>query len=134
MIIKNKNFISEQMTKKDVIMAFDRHPDDLIWEGYLKRYFQYYKPTQKLMEQFIPIEIEIIDVQRLNGYNLFYIKNVQEIFECDRTTAKIILKKHFNKTQFGYWKRSEKLDELLAEGEIKLKLKEDKNEKTQNIL
>ena len=128
MQIKNKNFISEQMTKKDVVNAFGVIPDALIADGYLKRYFQYFKPTEKLMEQFIPIEIEIIDVQRLNGYNLFYIKNIQEIFECDRTTAKIILEKHFDKTNFGYWKRSEKLDELLAEGEVVLKLKGEKDE------
>lgn len=128
MQIKNKNFISEQMTKKDVVNAFGEMPDMLIAEGYLKRYYQFFKPTEKLTEEFIPIEIGIVDIQRLNGYNLFYIKNIQEIFECDRTTAKVILEKHFNKTNFGYWKRSEKLDELLAEGEVTLKLKENKNE------
>lgn len=126
MQIKNKNFISGQMTKKDIIFAFGEKPETLVADGYLKRNYQYYKPTEMLLEQFIPIEIEIIDIQRLNGYNLFYIKNIQEIFNCDRTTAKIILEKYFNKTNFGYWKRSEKLDENLAEGETILKLKEDR--------
>lgn len=126
MQIKNKNFVSGQMTRRDVFYAFGEIPETLIIDGYLRRYYQYYKPTEKLLEQFIPIEIEIIDVQRLNGYNLFYIKNIQEIFGCDRITAKIILEKHFYKTNFGYWKRSNKLDELLAEGEVMLQLKEDK--------
>jgi len=133
MKIKNPNFISETMTGKDVMLAFDLESYKdlyvLVEKGLVKKYYQYYKPTEKLMEQFIPIGIEIIDTQRLNGYNLFYIKNIQEIFNCDRITAKIILNKYFDKTNFGYWKRSEKLDELLAEGEtiLTLKLKEDNN-------
>ena len=123
MEIKNKNFISETMTGKEVTLAFGIKPNNLIEEGYLKKYYQYYKPTEKLMQLLMPETIEIIDIQRLNGYNLFYIKNIQEIFNCDRTIAKIILEKYFDKTNFGYYKRSERLDELLAEGEIQLKLK-----------
>jgi len=128
MEIKNRNFISEKMTGKDVMFAFGlaRHSEIsvLIGQGLITRYYQYFKPQDKLTEQLIPIEIEIVDIHRLNGYNLFYIKNIQEIFDCDRTTAKVILKKYFNKTNFGYYKRSRKLDELLADGEIMLKLKE----------
>ena len=130
MQIKNKNFISETMTGKDVIYAFDlksyKEISYLIADGFLKRYYNYFKPTEKLWKQFTPIEIEIVDIGRLNGYNLFYVKNIETIFDCNRIIAKIILNKYFKKTDFGYWKRSEKLDELLANGETILKLKQDK--------
>lgn len=116
------------MTKKDVRGAFGEDCDThiLIGDGWLQRYYQYFKPTEKLLQLVLPDEIEIKDISRINGQNIFKIKTIENIFECSRTVAKAILNKWFVKSEYGYWRRSDGLDELLADGDTKLSMKEDK--------
>jgi hypothetical protein len=123
MEIKNKNFISNLMTKKDVILGFGEKPENLIAQGFLKRYYQYFRPTLLLWQELIPKEIEIQDVGRINGFNNFSYKTIQEIFNCDNTTARVIANLYFTKTPYGFFKRSELLNQNLADGETILKLK-----------
>lgn len=129
MELKNKNFISPLMTKKDVMMAFNiMDATPLIEQGFIKRYYQYFKPTQKLWELITPDKIEIIDVGRINGFNHFWFNDIEKIFECDKYTAQLISKKFFEKSSYGYFKRTEALNQLLADGETILNLKGDTNE------
>ena len=87
MEIKNRNFISNQMTKRDVVLAFGEKPERLIEQGYIKRYYQYFKPTMLLLGRMTPAEIEIKDVGRINGFNNFSFKTISDIFECDNYVA-----------------------------------------------
>ena len=123
MEIKNKNFISNLMTKKDVVLAFKEKPEELIDQGYIKRYYQYFRPTSSLWQELIPKEIEIQDVGRINGFNNFSYKTIQEIFNCDPPTSRVIANLYFTKTPYGFFKRSELLNQHLADGETILILK-----------
>jgi len=124
--IQNENFISQYMTRKHVQLAFgiktNTEINNLIAEGFLVKYYQYFRPTIKLFLSICPDEIEIKDIGRINGQNRFGFKEIQKIFECNEYIAKTIANLYFIKSQFGYYKRSDTLDKLLAEGETKLKL------------
>ncbi len=120
------------MTKRDIKDAFGVKGNDLIQtliaDGWITKYYQYYRPTEKMLENLCPESVEIFDAKLLNKNSRFSIIEIQQIFKCDQYVAKTILKQYFIKTPYNYYKRSDKLDELLAEGETILKLKEDKNE------
>lgn len=129
MILKNKNFISPLMTKKDLLRAFEcKNVEELIDTGLIKRYYQYFKPTVELWKMTVPDTIEIIDVKRINGLDHFWYSTIEEIFECDLNIAKVIADRYFVRNSYGYYKRSDELNKLLAEGEIILLLKEKKND------
>jgi len=117
------------MTKKHVMLAFgiktSKDIDELIADGWIYKYYQYFRPTGKLYEYNCPDSIEIKDFARLNGRDRFGYMNIEEIFDCDAHMAKIIAQKYFIKSQFGFFKRSDKLNELLANGETKLELKDE---------
>ncbi len=132
MEIKNKNFISNQMTKRDVVRAFEQKPEVLIEQGYIKRYYQYFRPTNLLYFEMTPKEIEIKDVGRINGFNHFSFGIIKQIFECDDYTARVIANLYFKKTPYGFYKRSDELDKLLADGEVLLKLKGLVEDETEN--
>lgn len=119
------------MTKKDILSALDcKNIEEAVGAGFCKRYYQYFKPTIELLKMVVPDKIEIIDVGRINGLDHFWFNDIEKIFECDKTTAKVIADKYFVKNYYGYFKRSEKLNQLLADGEIILQLKEENENKT----
>lgn len=126
MLLKNKNFVSPLMTKKDILLALEcKNVEEAVSFGLVKRYYQYFKPTIELFKMVVPDKIEIIDVGRINGLDHFWFNDIEKIFECDKTTAKVIADKYFVRNDYGYFKRSEMLNQLLADGEIVLQLKEE---------
>lgn len=129
MELKNKNHISPLMTKKDIFLALNcKNVEEAISAGLIKRYYQYFKPTIELLKMIVPNKIEIIDVGRINGMNHFWYSTIRSIFECNDVVAKVIVDKYFVRNEYGYFKRSEVLNQLLADGEIILKLKEKDND------
>ncbi|GAG87357.1 unnamed protein product [marine sediment metagenome] len=98
---------SSYFSKSDIVKLFELKEKgisdvglfvfDMIQEGKLIKHFSYYKPTVKLLKEIgaIPKAVPIKDFDYLAKANEFGLKNIMEIFDCNKDVAKIITAKYF---------------------------------------
>ena len=131
------NYISQTMQLKDIQYAFGLDTKQrtktfiyevLIKEGYLRRHGdRHFKALPKLMElAYLPESIELMDFQsRFFAYNeRFTHTTLVDILEGNEIIVrKLITMGYLLLEQSGNYRKSNKFEELLAEGEIKISLK-----------
>jgi len=135
-IVRNNNFICNQMGRKDVEHAFDFIGstgdyiyDVLIERGYLKKYPGYYKPTKKLITLAFGAKEIILESHQLRFLavnNLFYRGELDQLFGNKHISQQAIETGWFL-LQRGKYRKSVKLEEWLTEGENKLILEKGGN-------
>ncbi len=134
--IKNANFLTNKMSKADVINAFDMTKEtqadfinNLIKDGLLiKTTISLYKPSEKLLNQlYLPVFVNISPMIRkfLSKSNSFSLKQLILVF--NKQEIKRMLKLgYFYLDCHGRYRRTQLLDDLVAEGEDKIILQPEK--------
>ena len=93
--------------------------DDLIFSGDVTKNFSYYKATEKLLRKLkiIPNTVTVTDNNfgALAKQQSFTLKTIQDIFSCDKDTARIVARKYFIR-KYNYFYKNDVLCELLNEG------------------
>ena len=132
--IRNTNFIAIRMDKKEIELAFIIPENDtarnyilsLIGDGYLtKSGDRYYKPTLKLLDlAFIPDQIDITPETRrfLTANNALSLEQLQQVFNR-HVIRKLLLIGYFFCDANMRYRKTDKMQELLAEGDDYITLK-----------
>ena len=132
----NKLYMSNKMNKKTVILAFEL-PDSkqtrekqilqLIEDGYLKRDGLYFSPTEKaLNECYLPDTIILTINTRffLNVNKVFTKRELINIFDGNEQIVNWLkLNGYLFQSSDCRYRKTDKLDELLADGEEEISTK-----------
>lgn len=129
--IKNNNFICSQMTQRDIKHAFEFEGStldfiytELIAPGLVEKHERYYKPTYKLMKLAFgteKIKLESHQIRKLVNNERFYISDLKELLG-NQVLVDQAIESGWILEEKGRYRKSVKLEELLAEGEDELLL------------
>lgn len=125
MKLKNANFVCEKMQLRDIKEAFDTKTPlntayDMIRDGYLHKISdRYYRPTEKLYEAITPTNIVLTEHQRrfLSNNSHFYWKDLVAVFDTELIPKAFLKKNYIKLDESKRYKKSDTLENLLADGE-----------------
>jgi hypothetical protein len=91
--------------------------EELVLTGELIKQFSYYQPGESLLRKLdlIPDTVKITNFSWLAKKNAFLLKDIMDIFNCNKDTARIIIKKYFRK-RYNYFYKNDAIINILNEG------------------
>ncbi len=124
------------MSLKDIAYTFEHGKltvknftyNVLIEEGYVKKHLRYFAPTDKLLDKvFVPLVLVLNEYQRrwFSVTNNFYGIEAVEQLDGNEQLFKFMVKSGMFKIEADKrYRKSERFEEMLTEGETTFKLKE----------
>ena len=92
--------------------------DDLVMSGKLIRKFSYYQATEKLLRELnvIPSVVVVADFASLAKRKNFVMQDLMEIFNCNKDTVKVIIKKYFQR-RYNYYYKNDLINQYILDGQ-----------------
>jgi hypothetical protein len=116
--LKSTTYLSKTQVKKFFKLT-DEQVDDYLYDGKLEKHFSYYHVSEELLRE-LGVIPSVVVVQpgmfgKLAKQKSFVLREIIDIFDCNRDTAKIFAEKYMYK-KYNYYYKTDVLNSLLMEG------------------